>query len=111
MHRDGFPFVLELAEQLLEGMVPLATVPIYSDALPLSSFYEMVGCWDLDGYWYETLIDNRFSELSYFVLVAGASAERVVDTVEPRQVEQTTFSGSWQGRLNRYKFWLELMSQ
>ncbi|MCI0564243.1 MAG: methyltransferase [Nitrososphaera sp.] len=111
LQRDGVPFVLELAEQLLEGMLPLATVPIYSDVLPLSTFYEVVGRWDADGSWYETLIENRFSELSYFVLVAGASAERIVGTVEPRQLGQTTFSGSWQGRLNRYRFWLEPMGQ
>jgi len=97
----GVSLALRLARRLLPSSFHLRAIPIYPDSISLTSFYDAFR--DV-GSWAEKLCADGYDSMVYTLLLASTNPARVTNVVLPRMRDRR-FSGSWQARLRRYKYW------
>jgi HemK-related putative methylase len=98
------PYLVKLAKQILGKDFKVTTYPIYERTLPVAQYTALFDWYPKSWQWSHSLQQRGFDSLIYFVLVATRTYRSLAHL--PILPETTALSGSWDGRLRRYRLWL-----
>lgn len=104
---DGYPYVAECAVHTLPKGFMVRTLPIYKDRVDLREFCGVFREWDDADHWRNKLERRGFNALSYVILVAARYDVEEIRAIPVQQPARTPFSGTWEGRFARYRYWLQ----